>query len=152
MKTNDQKADETWSRFANDLGYRPFSCMFGFVLVMSVVGGITYVAVFSDSSEELWSHAWQSALIVIMCCCGFVYFMKAEAETPLPLVLRRLVWWFILFSYVAVTALLFLCTTVQVAAIVPTLAHLAAVYPIARIAIRLLRNEKVEQIVPNNVG
>jgi hypothetical protein len=70
--------------------------------MMSIVASSVYIVVFTDSSQQMWHHFWQSVPVVVGLAAIFLIFNFIENRGPLPLVLRQGVWIAILVSYACV--------------------------------------------------
>jgi hypothetical protein len=89
------------ARIASALQSRPFTCIFGFAFLMSIVGASVFVVVYSDTSEERWLHMWQSTAFVALLGVIAGYFFRREKREPLSRPIRRLALRLIVFSYAA---------------------------------------------------
>ena len=86
-------------RVANALQLRPFTCVTGFVALMSIVAGLVYTIVFSDTSEQEWNHGWRSVFVIGLLWVIAAIFYIRERKRPLPLSVRRMIWVTILIAY-----------------------------------------------------
>jgi len=124
---------------------RPFSCLFGFAFLMSLVAGSVFVVVYSDSEKERWLHAWQSLALIALLAAISGYFFIRERREAFSLFTRRLLLGSIIIAYftcVVIVVALALSPLARGSDSLTTLIRVAAALPVPVMAWQILKQKE----------